>query len=270
MNGFRFLMVGVVRAVWIIALGFVVLATQPQTIAQPVTDSGVGVALDFDGDTETDAAYEHQSVNITQGTEPYYRVTFFLRNSPQLRFVRTSKQRIDFLTGNAVSLTSQAYVGPGGGNEVTLLAYDAESRFSQWTFYDTTVGSSDMFFTNKTEVLVGFRMTSLKAGTTHHGWLRFTRPDSHFTTPFAVAGYDWNPLPGEPIAAGLPPVIPLTPQVTAEGLRLSWPAAVAAWTLEASDQLGPAAQWSPVPGVSGTEVVLAPPATSRFFRLRKP
>ncbi len=244
---------------------------QLPTRSQPVTDTGVDITFDFDSDGERDATYEHQGFNFRPGAEPYYNVNFYLRNTTHCRFVRVSKQRIDFATGNAVSPAAQVYVGPGEGNEVTLLAYDAESRFGQWTFFNTVEGHPDAFFLGKTEVLVGFRLTSLEAGTKHHGWIRFTRPDSHFTTPFTVAGYDWNPLPNEPIGAGQPPVIPVQSAFTSEGqLRLQWPTEVANWMLESSLTLGPDAVWEPVPDVVGTEHLLAPPETDRFYRLIRP
>ena len=239
--------------------------------AQPITDVGVDAIFDFDADGTTDATYEHISVNTTQGNEPYYTVGFFLRNTSHLRFIRASTQRIDLRSTDIVSSVNSAYVNPGEDNSVGLLAYDAESMFFQWTFYNTAQGNPHAFFLGKTEVLVGFRLTSLEVGTKHHGWIRFTRPDSHFTTPFAVAGYDWNPLPNEPIGAGQPPVIPVQSAFTSEGqLRLQWPAEVANWVLESSPTLGPDAVWEPLPDVVGTEHLLAPPETDRFYRLRRP
>lgn len=240
--------------------------------AQPITDVGVDLTFDFDNDGERDATYEHQGMPNGVDTN-YYTVVFFLRPSSQLRLVNASNQQIDFRIGEQVSAISLLHLNSGSGNDITLLGYGAEYMFRQreWIFYDITVGRKNMFFTNKTEVLVGFRLTSLEAGTKHHGWIRFTRPDSQFTTPFAVAGYDWNPLPNEPIGAGQPPVIPVQSAITAEGqLRLQWPAEVASWVLESSPTLGPDAAWEPVPDVVGTEHLLAPPETDRFYRLRSP
>ena len=239
---------------------------------QPITDVGVDVVFDFDGDAETDATYEHIAHNSPQPPrEAYYTIAFFLRNTSPLRFVRAAAQRSDFQPDEVISSLNAVYVSPGDDNYVGMLTYDAEQMFGQWTFYDTTIGSKNAFYRNKTEVFVGFRLTSLEVGTKHHGWIRFTRPDSHFTTPFAVAGYDWNPLPNEPIGAGLPPVIPVQSAFTSEGqLRLQWPAEVANWVLESCPTLGPDAVWEPVPDVVGTEHLLAPPDTDRFYRLRRP
>lgn len=240
--------------------------------AQPVTDSGIETAFDFDGDGTTDATYERHGVNIRPGGEPYYRVSFSAKNTAQLRFVRGSAQRIDLTPRQTVSVSNPVHVNVGEGNSVGLLAYDAEWMLqSFWRFYPPNAFVQDLFFTNKTEVLVGFRLTSLEAGTKHHGWIRFTRPDSHFTTPFAVAGYDWNPLPNEPIGAGQPPVIPVQSAFTDEGqLRLQWPAEVANWVLESSPTLGPDAVWEPVPDVVGTEHLIEAPEADRFYRLRRP
>jgi hypothetical protein len=84
--------------------------------AQPITDVGVDVTFDFDGDGNPDCDYEHIADNAPQPPrDAYYTVSFFLRNTAHVRFVRFSKQRIDFALEDTVSPTSQAYLGPGGG-----------------------------------------------------------------------------------------------------------------------------------------------------------
>ena len=122
----------------------------------PITDVGVDVTFDFDNDGERDATYEHQGMP-NGGDTSYYTVVFFLRPLSQLRLVQASKQQIDYRIGEQVSAASLTHVNSGNGNDVTLLGYDADSRFGPWIYYDITVGSKNMFFTNKTEVLVGFR-----------------------------------------------------------------------------------------------------------------
>jgi hypothetical protein len=84
--------------------------------AQPITDVGVDVTFDFDNDGERDATYEHQSINITQGAEPYYRVTYFVRNAPNLRFVRATPQRIGMQAGELILATSPEHVNTGKEN----------------------------------------------------------------------------------------------------------------------------------------------------------
>jgi hypothetical protein len=237
----------------------------------PATTNAVVVTLDVDGDGEPDATYEHNAANLPLGDAPYYRVGFFLRNTAHLRFMRAMTKQIDFSAGQSVSAANQVYVSPSGDNYVILLGYDAGLYENiQWNYFDRTKNYSDAFFTNKTEVLIGFRVTSLDLITTHYGWVRLTRTDPLFITPFEVAGYDWNPLPDQPIAAGQPPVIPLGHEITPDGMRLSWPTQVAGWILESSEVLGPAAVWEPVPEASGTEALLPRPEGTRFYRLRRP
>lgn len=244
----------------------------------PVTNSAVLVALDFDADGEMDTTYENVSSYEPQGETPYYSVGFFLRNTSHLRFLRGTSQHADFSAGQSVWSGNTIYVSRGEDNYVLLLGYDS-ALFAgvQWNYFDfvqrnaLSFAGGHAFFTNKTEVLIGFRLASRELGTTHFGWVRLTRPDSLFITPFEVAGYDWNPLPNEPIGAGLPPVIPVQSAFTSEGqLRLKWPAAVANWVLESGPTLGPDAVWEPVPDVVGTEHLLEPPEANRFYRLRRP
>ncbi len=242
-----------------------------------VTNSAVLVTLDVDGDGESDATYEHNSAYTPLENTPYYSVSFFLRNTAQLRFLNGAAKQVGFSAGQVVSTTSKVHFDLGNDNYVLLLGYDS-ALFAQvqWNYFDTIQRSPDAvagghaFFTNKTEVLIGFRLTSLEAGTIHYGWVRLTRPDTLFITPFAIASYDWNPLPNEPIAAGEPPVIPLAHEIKSNGLRLSWPAQVSGWILESSEQLGPEAEWMPVPEVNATDVLLSPPEGTRFYRLRRP
>ena len=236
------------------------------------------VALDLDGDGESDATYEHNSGNSPQGETPYYSVSFFLRNTGHQRFLWADTKQVDFSAGQTISAANKVYVNPGEGNSVSVVVYDAALLAGwKWNYFDLVkrfpeaLAGGHAFFTNKTEVLIGLRLTSRGLGTTHFGWVRLTRPDTLFITPFEVAGYDWNPLPNEPIGAGLPPVIPVQSAFTDEGqLRLQWPAEVASWVLESSPTLGPDAVWEPVPDVVGTEHLLAPPEANRFYRLRRP
>jgi hypothetical protein len=53
-------------------------------------------------------------------------------------------------------------------------------------------------------------------------------------------------------------------------LTLTWPSSVAGFVLESSAALGPAADWSPVAGVTGTSATVNLEGTTRYFRLRKP
>lgn len=105
----------------------------------------------------------------------------------------------------------------------------------------------------------------------HYGWVRFTRPDTEPSTPFQVAGYDWNPVVGAPIEAGLPPPPPPVQfQVLPEGLLLGWDYRFTGLVLECADSLTEPVEWRPVEGVEGNQIILPPDEASRFYRLRRP
>jgi hypothetical protein len=272
MNAFLFSMVRRLGRGWLAGLVVFCLAVALKCSAQPITNTALLVAFDFDADGTRDASFEqwgHRDIV----SPPYYSSGVFLRNSNQLRFLQGTTKEVDFAANQVISRSSKAYVSPGEDNYVTLLAYDSQFiNFVEWRFIDPGFPPPENFYTNKTEVLIGFRLTSRDLGTKHHGWLKFTRPDTRITTPFAVAGYDWNPLPDEPIAAGQPPMVPLAHEATAEGLKLSWPSPMANWVLESSETLGAAEVWRPVPEANGagTGTLLPPPDGTRFYRLRRP
>lgn len=270
MNAFLFPLVRRLSRGWLARLVVFCLAVALKCNAQPITNTALLVAFDFDADGTSDTSFEQYGSRI-EVSLPHYSSGVFLRNSNQLRFLQGTSKQVDFAANQIISRSNKAYVSAGENNYVTLLAYVSQFiNFVQWRFIDPGFPPPENFYTNKTEVLIGFRLTSLDLGTKHHGWLKFTRPDTRITTPFAVAGYDWNPLPDEPIAAGQPPVIPLVHEVTTAGLKLSWPAPVAGWGLETSDTLGAAEVWRPVPEANGTGTLLPPPDGTRFYRLRRP
>jgi len=219
------------------------------------------------------------AVNPMPSTDAIYnRVTFQISTADTCRLLQPTANRFVFELGESVGTGAALYSNRNGGgladNWMPLLAYDEAQAFpgAFWRYRDNTKlfdNPALTFYTNKTELLIGFRFAA-ETGT-HYGWFHFTRPEARFTNAFTLAASDWNPLPGEPIGAGQPPVIPVVPTVTPEGqLRLAWPAAIASWVLESSATLGPDAVWEPVPDVVTNEVLLALPETSRFYRLRKP
>lgn len=132
------------------------------------------------------------------------------------------------------------------------------------------LSSPPTFWSTATNLLIGCKFNAEDG--LHYGWIHLARPDRNFLTQYEVVSQDWNPIPDEPIGVGLPPVIPLGSEVTAEGLRIHWPAALglATWLLEMSDSLGPDAEWVPIPEAANGEVLLDPPESMRFFRLRRP
>ncbi len=209
------------------------------------------------------------------GTPPeeYYRVGFTLVTTSYGRPLRASATRIDFPAGELVGPANRNYRDSGGGNWIYVQHFDEARDFpgADWRYMDVAAQEPDPFrrsLRTKTEFFLGFRFTGDRGQ--HYGWMRFTRPDTNFLTFFELTAWDSNPLPGEPIGAGLSPVIPLTPVLTTVGLRLAWPAPVWNWVLETSETLGPDTVWEPVPDAGGPEVHLPLPETNRFFRLRMP
>ncbi|HAB18158.1 MAG TPA: hypothetical protein DCE44_17130 [Verrucomicrobiales bacterium] len=236
----------------------------------PITTNGIAAEFDFNGDGHNEFDYSYAASRFDDPTQEYYRVDLGLRSYGGGKHLKASATRVPFQKDEAISVNSPEFLTEGGSNWIGLGAYDA-ARFAEglpWRFVDITKGLPGIFWRNRTEVIIGFRF-SVDDGA-HFGWFRYVRPDTNFTTAFELAAYDWNPLPGEPIGAGLPPVIPLIPEMAEDGLRLSWPAAIASWILEFTDELGPEAYWQAIPEASGTEILLPPPEVTRFYRMRKP
>jgi hypothetical protein len=209
----------------------------------------------------------------------YNRIELSLQTFGGFRLLQPVNGRFAFQAAELVGSSTPEFnnnTGASGGSEnwMSLLSYDERQDFpgAFWKFFDTTGRLENpalTFYTNKTELLIGFRF--LADTGTHYGWFHFTRPAARFTNAFTLAASDWNPLPGEPIGAGQPPVIPVVPTVTGDGqLRLAWSTALVGWTLEASGRVGPDANWEPVPGPFTGEALLPLPETNRFFRLRRP
>ncbi len=243
----------------------------------PMLESQILFTWDVDGDGTEDIKYLGGVTPLPAPDAIYNGVEFDIITSSSARLLQPVKNRFSFQLGESVGAAAGVFSNGNGGagsdNWMSLLAYDEAQAFpgAFWRYYDKSKGlpAALNFYTNKTDLLIGFRFAAAMG--THYGWFHFTRPEARFTNAFTLAASDWNPIPGQPIGAGQPPVIPVVPTVTPEGqLRLAWPAALAGWVLEASELLGPGADWQPVPDVSANEVLLALPETSRFYRLRRP
>ncbi len=245
----------------------------------PILESQTLFTWDPNGDGNKNAEYQVQVAPANTTAATYNSVNIELQTFGGLRLVQPGMGRFSFqpaelVGGSALVFNNNTGASGGSENWMSLLSYDERQDFpgAFWRYRDNTTlldNPALTFYTNKTELLIGFRF--LADTGTHYGWFHFKRPAARFTNAFTLAASDWNPLPGEPIGAGEPPVIPVVPTVTPEGqLRLAWPAAIASWVLESSETLGPDAVWQPVPDVFSNEVLLALPETSRFYRLRQP
>jgi len=239
-------------------------------LGPPLITNVVAASFDFDSDTHPEFDYSAARGPNVQPPQEYYFVSFALRSFGSGHNVQATSIRIPFQSGEPVSADSPLVITEGGGNWVSLGGYHQARTFpgATWRYYDVTKDLPDAYWRSRTELIFGIRF-ALEDGV-HYGWIRFARPDTYFTTPFELASYDWHPIPGEPIGAGLPPVVPIIPQMTPEGLRLTWSGSLAHWTLEFAEELHPDALWQPVPGVGGADVIVDAGETQRFYRLRRP
>jgi len=125
----------------------------------------------------------------------------------------------------------------------------------------------------KTNFFVGITR-KLEAGERYLGWLELTRAAGDAYAPFRFGRAALDFLPDRPIRVGEQPEFPkLQPEVTAESVRLSVPAAyrryLGTWlVMERADSLDEPVTWEPV-DFGGTNVVTLPAdSASRFYRLR--
>jgi hypothetical protein len=243
----------------------------PEALTPPIlSDSVVGVLIDIDGDGDEDFQtfagrdrYPHPGTDIQE-----YAIGLSLQNLGPNLLLTVSDKRIPFRHGESVSSLSPRYSDIGGGNWIIVGRYvELFIPDGPWTYQDAYKDFPGSFWRTERSLLIGCRVVGEDG--VHFGWMRLTRPDLNFTTPFDVESFDWNPLPGEPIKAGQPPEIPLAPEITEEGLRLRWPAVLATWMLEYADSLDAEAEWIAIPEAANGEIVLPIPETARFYRLRR-
>lgn len=225
-------------------------------------------------DVDQDGVVEFHTVARAAGSPPpgteiqEYTVGFFLLGSELSTPLVSSPSRITFEEGEMVSLSSTVY-GSVWDNDLIVGGYfESKAPFGDWMYYDIHQKDPKNYWKKLTEMLIGVR--TAKDDGFHYGWIKFRRPNATFTTPFEMVEFSWNPLPGEPIAAGRPPVIPLQPEITPEGLKVRWPAVLATWVLESSRSLGSDSEWVAVPEAANGEILLPLPETTRFYRLRGP
>lgn len=245
----------------------------------PILEGQVLFTWDADADGTDDLEYRIYAPRAAQGFFIYNSVEAVIRTTESVRLVQPEGGRFSFEIGEEVGSSALVYSNGNGGSPVSanwmpLLSYDEwqKNEGGLWRFRDNTplIESPALtFYTNRTDLLIGFRHQGELS--TNYGWLRLTRAAALFTNVFTVAGFDWNPVSGAPIRAGQPPAFPVVPTLTADGqLHLAWPESLAGWVLETSEQLGPYAEWQPVPDVFTHEVLLALPENNRFYRLRQP
>ena len=247
-------------------------AGQVELPVTPVTQSANLNSIDLGLDADVELVYRVLAVQLAGET---LDVGFFVEPNQTSRLLKYAPSSVPFEAGQQVGSLSLEFKQPNSDPIMIFNSFRQQEVFPTWFYNDLTFANPNPFFTNRTSLLIGFR-ADLEDGR-HYGWLKFSRPDTLFARPFTLDAWDWNPVPDLPIPAGLPPVIPLAGVVAKNEsdqpvLRLSWPQAVSAWTLESSTNLAPPIQWEYYPtGGPGVDVPLTSEGEpQRYFRLRKP
>jgi len=224
--------------------------------------------------------YHVFSINDSTQSLEYYSAFFSLITTNSGHTLIASSNRIDFDSGQLIGLGSQDYRDDGGSDRLDISGLDqSRSIFGgPWRYIDAWANIPPSSFQYKirslTEFYLGFRVAADDGN--HFGWLRFARSDTTFTNAFDLTAYEWNPIPGASIRAGLTPEIPLATEVVDDGsgqpvLRVSWNAALATWIFETTTDLTPPVTWTEYPaGGTSADVPLDGDDTHRYFRLRRP
>ena len=202
--------------------------------------------IDFDGDGQADVTYFLEAPYRGGGE---IIVATGLTSDENTSYLASAKKLANFSPDEAISSANKPFKNIYGFIGFDLEDYQwALVYFSNGAPHYAYVRLDSSEFPTLTNVLVGLRFLG-GDGKPHHAWIRFTRPDSLLGTLFQVASYGHNPLPDEPIQAGLPaPVPPVAMTVGINGdLVLSWAAkAVPYYKLQTRPDLDPATGWTDV------------------------
>jgi len=235
--------------------------------AEPPVDSKDLATVDIDGNGFNELVY-HMSV-LRERRGATVASSCIPANSGCLLLAKSSLDAF-FYGGDEISSVNPVYVNPLDGlNRLPLGGYVAQQDDTTLTWYFFSIGGT-IGAGERTDVVVGLRVRLEESD--HYGWVRFTRPDALPETLFAVAGHEWNPVPGAPIRAGLPPEIPVASEILpgGAGIRLTWPGGISHWILESTASLSPPITWEEYPASGGSYADVPTEDADRFFRLRRP
>lgn len=245
------------------------LFTSQRILAGPCAalESFEQLVVDFDKNGTDDIGHRRSSTLLVNSPPTtVFDVAYAVRGIEPTRLVRASSARIDFDQGQAIAEPNKVHLNAAGFSAAVLTDYilTGSSGESFSCAYDGSIPT----WNDRVVVIVGVRLQGDDG--VHYGWVRFTRPDLEPSTPFVIAGHDWNPIPDAPIEAGLPPPLPpLQAQFTGAGLSLVWDARFTGLLLEWTDTVGQS-DWQPVPDASTPPVTVRPDSEQRFYRLRRP
>jgi len=105
------------------------------------------------------------------------------------RPLQAGASRVDFQFGETIGPATQEFLGEFGDNWIYLPGFDEAQDFPglPWRYIDIGTNTPPSFtktLRSRTEFIVGFRF--LRESEQHCGWMRFTRPDTHFLTFFGL------------------------------------------------------------------------------------
>ncbi len=254
-------------AFFFVAIGF----TASAACVRPADQFGFEtlVLFDVDVDAVTDLKLDRYYTDHSGGGRNLATVGYTLAPTESLTFLRANSVGLGFPTEAPISSANHVYQNAAQQNAIALNGYWIEEIIPGTAIYECSDRSGVESFGNQREALLGYRL-NLDDGP-HYGWIRFTRPDTEPSTPFTVAGYNYHPLPNEPIGAGQPPTPPpvnTTYDEAAGTLSLNWDARFPGVALEYTESLTEPVEWQPVPDASVPPVLLPVPETDRFYRLR--
>jgi hypothetical protein len=243
------------------------LLGQPFLYSQPYETNGVLAALDFDNDGVVDSSY----LLVVNGAGSGFVYTA-LESDEHVTYLKSSAKTPEFQLGENIALTAVAFTNKGNFASFAFDAYHwyFDTIFQRLIYFRLSGGE----FPTQTNVLVGLRFLGGDSEP-HHAWIRFTRPrnpNNAAGVPYQVAGYDYNPVPGEPIPAGLPPPAPeLLAALEPDGnLRLSWDAKYEPYyKLQGRSDLSDPDGWLDLPNVFGHTFPVLPDGPTAFFRLAR-
>ena len=256
---------------WLVAwsLGLVALGQDyydlPNVVRYSSTNFSLAV-IDFDGDGQTDADYQLSAPFSSDTTF----VSVFFRSDEVTTYLASPKKLASFSSGEAIASSSKRFTNSFGFLGFGFDNYAWSRFFDKGIPHHAYARISGSEFPMLTDVLVGLRFVG-GDGKPHHAWIRLTRPDNNLGTLFQVAGYAHNPLPDEPIQAGLPaPPPPVTSSVDAVngGFVFSWPEkAVHYYKLQTRSDLDPATEWTDVDTAEGHTYTAPPDSAQAYYRL---
>ena len=235
--------------------------------AQPLMTSTRFASVDFDKDGINEADYE-ASVSVSQqGNDQQFRVFTHVVARWGVFALRETLESLYFGEGSEISTKAPVNGSPPLSTSARLVLYISDwDNVNEWQYYDVFPEDNPG---DRLTVYVGLRFPA--EGGLCHGWLKFVRPSTELPTLFTLDSYDWNPIPGAPIRAGLPPEIPIQSEWLPDGetLRFTWPPVLTSWILESTPSLVPPVVWEPAEYGGGYADVLTT-GPGRFFRLRRP